>query len=152
MAYCKHCERELEQRPEKAIGDGEVQMVWAARDDNWVCESTGNEHEPGGTLAFKFTHVNPFIEAGAGEAFFFTYRGKDYYYEQWATESASGGDLYDADTGESTHIDNRDAFEEALEEFQDIYYSFWKQYAVPGIERADKEAVAAWEARMKGAT
>lgn len=46
MKRCKNCHRSLHQEAEKAIGDGEWQMVWAAPDGDWVCRISGEEHEP----------------------------------------------------------------------------------------------------------
>lgn len=43
---CRGCHRRLEQVAEKAIGNGEWQMVWSDLDGEWVCSQTGNEHEP----------------------------------------------------------------------------------------------------------
>jgi hypothetical protein len=45
---CKRCGVALGQQAEKAIGSGEVQMVWASvLTGDWVCPMTGDEHEPG---------------------------------------------------------------------------------------------------------
>ena len=43
---CRGCQpARLEQVAEKAL-DGEYAMVWADLDGEWVCHTTGNEHEP----------------------------------------------------------------------------------------------------------
>lgn len=148
--YCKHCLRELERQPEKAIGDGEVQMVWANPDGNWVCPDTGEEHEAvKGENPIKFTTVDPFLMAGRGEAYFFTYDGEDYYVEDWATNNASGEDLYDADTEKAlNHADIFDtdeqiiAFDEALQRAKDMWAELWSDLVAPRIEDARKQFAA----------
>lgn len=147
MYYCKHCLRALQQQPEKAIGDGEIQVVWANPDGNWVCEN-GEEHEPTKLNPFIFTSVNPFITAGNGEAYYFTFKGEDYFVEDWATDNASGEDLYDADTGRGvTHADIFEsdeqiiAFDEALEEARDHWRSLWADLVEPRIQDAQQQFV-----------
>lgn len=146
MKHCKHCLRVVDQRPEKAIGDGEVQMVWADPDDNWVCEVNGEEHEPVDGPAFVFTSVDPFIEAGRGEAYHFTFKGEDYYVEDWSTHNSDGEDLYDVATGSSiNHVDLFDndqqltAFDEALEEAKGIWTSVYEDILSPAFEKAQAE-------------
>lgn len=42
---CTDCSMELQQKAVKAIGNGEVQMVWViVGTSQWVCDQTGDEH------------------------------------------------------------------------------------------------------------
>jgi hypothetical protein len=43
VQVCRDCGKVLHQQAEKALS-GEVQMVWADDEDDWVCDLTGNEH------------------------------------------------------------------------------------------------------------
>lgn len=46
IPVCRHCNKALGQQQEKAL-DGEYAMVWASlTGGEWVCEVTGDEHEP----------------------------------------------------------------------------------------------------------
>jgi hypothetical protein len=45
IPICRDCGAALGQEAEKAIGSGEVQMVWASlTTGEWVCPKTGDEH------------------------------------------------------------------------------------------------------------
>jgi hypothetical protein len=43
---CADCGKPLHQQAEKAVGSGEWQMVWADDEGSWVCQVTGDEHDP----------------------------------------------------------------------------------------------------------
>lgn len=97
---------------------------------------------------FDFYDVNPFIEAGAGEGYYFRWRGQEYVVESWATRNASGEDIYEVATGASTvpwaeedEIDGR--FNDALEAFRDQWHAAWSKHVDPAIEAAKKEVFAA---------
>lgn len=42
---CLSCGAVISRASEKAVGSGEVQLVWADLEGSWVCPATGNEHE-----------------------------------------------------------------------------------------------------------
>lgn len=44
---CGKCGRQILQQPEKALADGEIQIVWKDEDGAWVCKADGEEHLPG---------------------------------------------------------------------------------------------------------
>ena len=46
-AICKDCGDVIAQVFEKAL-DGETAVVWTASIGGWICEATGDEHEPEG--------------------------------------------------------------------------------------------------------
>lgn len=45
---CRTCGAQLHRASEKAVGSGEVQLVWADLAGAWVCPATGQEHELAG--------------------------------------------------------------------------------------------------------
>jgi hypothetical protein len=42
---CMTCGAVISRAAEKAVGSGEVQLVWADLEGSWVCPATGDEHE-----------------------------------------------------------------------------------------------------------
>lgn len=59
MIGCLDCGRALDQQAEKAVGSGEVQMVWADPTGSWECDRTGNEHRHADLTPFEveFTQI-----------------------------------------------------------------------------------------------
>jgi hypothetical protein len=100
---------------------------------------------------FEFYDVNPFIEAGAGEAFYFRWRGTEYFVECWAARNAGGQDIYAVETDMATipwsgeadedEIDGR--FDEALANFRGEWDAAWSTYVLPALEKAKEKVVPA---------
>lgn len=139
--YCKNCFRFVDQQAEKALGDGEVQMVWADPDRNWIC-FTGDEHEPQKDNPIQFTSVDPFIMAGSGEAYHFTFKDEEYKVEDWATENAGGQDIYNADEEPVDLFDHDEqtiGFDEALQDAKDYWAELWSNMIAPVIQVSQLE-------------
>jgi hypothetical protein len=104
---------------------------------------------------FDFYDINPFIEAGAGEGYYFRWRGKEYVVECWATRNSGGQDIYEIESGRAVtpwsgeedadgeditdEIDDR--FDEALEAFRERWYAAWTKHVDPALDAAKKEVL-----------
>ena len=88
---------------------------------------------------FKFTGVEPNIQAGEGTGFYFTYKGEDYIVEDWHTENGDGEDIYALDGTPVDPIDEDDeeAWEDALDEMKDR----WRDAYDRIIRHAEEQAI-----------
>ena len=97
---------------------------------------------------FVFIDVNPFIEAGSGEGYYFKHDGQTFVIESWATRNASGEDVYTLE-GHSLSLEDVfdgdeatvERFEAALEVFKERWREAWDKLVEPAIHQAKQRAL-----------
>lgn len=94
----------------------------------------------------KFTAVRHYLEDSPGEGFNFTYEGKAYTVEIWATSNASGQDIYN----ENGEIDppfyneaDLERFQAELDAFKDAWMTGHALFVADAFEKAEKFALDA---------
>lgn len=91
-------------------------------------------------MEITWTGIDPWIEAGAGEAYHFTYNGEDYFVECWSTESSGGRDIYRTDTKDAASLwetaEEDDEFFEQLERVQTAFGEAYGDLVQPVMNQA----------------
>jgi hypothetical protein len=97
-------------------------------------------------MTIQFTNINPTIDSGSGEAYYFTYNGSEYFVECWSTDNSAGQDIYEVGTGAATHPFESDEdeaeFEEKLEEVQNAFMRAWADLVAEPQRQAIQRALS----------